>query len=703
MEVSSARIAEEVQKRLSRGNAGLKGVCFDYFDTIVHRVISPEYTKVLAAKRLKEIFQVDISHKALYELRSALEKKLCEENARSGHDQEFNLEQLGVKLFTFLELLTNSSSFSVSQDTFVQIFSEIEIAVETSVQVVNSDVLKLLQWLYDKNIPIYLVSDFYIPGHLYQKMLQTHKIDHLFEAVFISADHLETKSSGKLYGRVLDSLPCEPGEMLMVGDNRHSDYLVPDDLGIDAFLLESEGIKKYYRTWEAENGVKERIAQNHIATLEKILAEKGENYFPEMAATLWLFIAKLFTTLRDKDVKNVLFCSKEGEFLKKLFDTYQHTLYGHKIIRSHYLLVSRKATFIASLRSLDKEDFGRLFAQYRDISIEEFLLSLNFSEKQVGDICDEVAVNWKDRKSDLQNDSEFKELLLNTFFRSEYEIHRKKQSRGFLRYLGSFGIDLESEGLHLVDVGWNGSIQNNIFHSLQEKIEVNGYYIGLLSPNGVCDRNRKKGLIFSDYEGHTPFIHVYNNNRSLFEMMLGASHGSADGYFFADEEDHIEKERKSMVGFVVEGNPKTTVTTLDLPEERTLFKEQIAPLQQQMQTIFQEFTKVMAQTEANPPDEKWFAKKHARMVFKPTREEVEFYASLYHLENFGIFEFTRFSAETRIGLLEKLKNLRSVAKAPEQYLETGVWPPIILRRLGLDFLQPVDGAKRMKRVFEEKK
>lgn len=701
MGVSSARVVA-IQQQISGDSTKLHGVCFDYFDTVVHRSVSPEYTKVLSAKRLKEILRIELSHTTLYEIRSVLEKKLCEKNVLQGGDSEFNLKELGAELYGCLKLLEGFSLSCPTQDGFVQLVLDIEIAVEGIVQQINSDMIELLGWLKKQDISTYLISDFYIPVDAYRKMLEANKIEHLFSKLFISSEYLATKSSGKLYEIVLGSLGCEPAELMMIGDNSHSDYAVPQEIGIHPVLLETESIKQFYKQWETDNEENGGNKEEGGRKLETKVAALDTSFFPEMGFTLWLFIAKLFKTLVGEKVENVLFCSKEGEFLKKLFDSYQHILYGREIVRSHYFLVSRKATFVCSLRSLDQEDFGRLFIQYRDLSIEEFLLSLNFSAKQVQEICKIAKVDAKGRKSNLQNDPEFGKLLSCPNFSQEYEAHRNKQRTGFLRYLDSFGIDYGHKGLHLVDVGWNGSIQNNIFHTLKEKVTVSGYYIGLLSPNGICELNRKQGLIFTDYLGHTPFIHVYNNNRSLFEMLLGASHGSADGYFPAGESNQIEEERNSMVGVVIDGHPQSTVTTLDLPEERTLFKEQISPLQQQCLTIFLESVTLYAQDNIELPEEVWFAKMHARMVFKPTREEVKFYSNLYHLENFGIFEFTRFSADQRIGIFEKLMNLRRLIKAPEQYLETGVWPPVILRRLGLDLLQPLDGAKRLKKIFGDK-
>jgi hypothetical protein len=91
------------------------------------------------------------------------------------------------------------------------------------------------------------------------------------------------------------------------------------------------------------------------------------------------------------------------------------------------------------------------------------------------------------------------------------------------------------------------------------------------------------------------------------------------------------------------------------------------------------------------------------MVFKPSKEEIDFFTRLYHLENFGIFEFTDFQTAGTLSLSQRLYNLKQLIKDPAAYLETGTWPPVILERLGLGFLQPVDGKKRYVRVFGKNK
>ena len=73
-----------------------KAICFDYFDTLVFRVIAPEYSKKLAAKQLSLLLD-GITGDSIYEIRRELELKLCRESVEQGKDPEFTARSIGVE------------------------------------------------------------------------------------------------------------------------------------------------------------------------------------------------------------------------------------------------------------------------------------------------------------------------------------------------------------------------------------------------------------------------------------------------------------------------------------------------------------------------------------------------------------------------------------------------------------------------------
>ena len=553
--------------------------------------------------------------------------------------------------------------------------------------------LRVLQGLKKKGFFIILVSDFYLPELHFSEILKALELKEIFSRLYVSSSRGMGKGSGRMYPHIAEELQCSLDQMVMIGDNLHADIAMARLHGMQTLHVQrKQSVEKELQS----SGNTGRSVMKIFPTMSYGIS-RPDIYFSEMASSLWLFTHRLFNELLGHEAKDVFFLSKEGEFLKKLFDQYQMQIFGMELIHSHYLIASRKATFLASLRPLAEEDFLRLLAHYRDISIRDFLQSLNLEREVIDRLCSKLACDCNERFFDLRHRLEFAQLLELPLFREEYERRRMEQRLNFRTYLASFKVDLTT--LYLVDVGWKGSIQDNIFYILDGLTTVQGYFIGSYHATERSEKNRKKGLLFDNYQGLSPFYNVYNNNRSLYEMLLGASHGSADCYLTSGQyikdsaHDHIAVHSR-----IEGGNGDLCVLVLDMPEERELYDTAIRPLQESMIRQFSHISREFLLAECTAPDCERFARLHARMVFAPRQEEIQFFAKLYHLENFGIFEYTNFQTDVSPKLWQRLRNLKNVLRDPA-VLETGIWPPIILQRLGLGFLQWFDGRKRFSREF----
>jgi HAD superfamily hydrolase (TIGR01549 family) len=671
---------------------GVRYFCFDYFDTLVVREVQAEYTKHLVSRLHSLLLKGLQTPEQLYSLRQHLELQLCQQRAAAGGELEFYIPDLAPVYREHLApFLSQLPLLPQEEAGFTELLLGIETAVEKAVQKPCQEMVQVVNVLRQRGLSTVLISDFYLPSPFFQEMLAHQHLFDLFDHIYVSADHGLAKGSGRLYEKVTQDLHCTPQELFIIGDNPHADIARAQEKGLYCLQFINPRQKSFYQQWQPQ----QIDAQVEVyKRFDQAVAPKG--LFKEMGSTLWLFTWKLLQTLLHKQVRQVFFCSKEGEFLKSLFDQMQVDLFGGPVIRSHYLLVSRKATFLASLQPLEEEDFSRLFAHYRDISLRDFLLSLNFTEDLAASLCQEAGLDFQTRLPHLAAQPAFAQLLAFPPFQKHYAQQRRSQRENFQAYLQSFALpDLHGEGLHLVDVGWKGSIQDNIWHVLEKEVAIQGYYIGYL-PFAPCPaNNRKQGLLF-DQNQNLPHFNVYNNNRSLFEMLLGASHGSADGYFRAA--DYEEGQGRNVWQRLAGSDGELVVSTLDLPEERRLFEEKIRPMQEQMQAEARRLNFALLRSGCSCPGEDWFARRHARMVFLPRSKEIDFFERLYHLENFGIFEYTQFHTGTQLSWGQRLRNFVHMRKNPAM-LEMGIWPPIILRRLGLDWYRHINGRRRFQREF----
>lgn len=667
-------------------------VCVDYFDTIVIREVEPEYTKKIASQLLSQLLGGTVSGNQLYKHRQHIEREIVETNFAATGELEFSLIDFSSTLYFFLKEHYPQLPLT-SRENFTRDILNIEVAVEIAVQQVCPRMLQALREMKNAGVKLVLVSDFYIPESHFNRFTKHHGIQDLFERLYVSIDHGQSKGSGKLYDTIARDFHCSPEHILMIGDNEHADIKMAKKSGLQTILVSRSKQRQFY-----ENFRKKTVTDGE-APKKPFPELKFKGDFAEMAGSFWLFCHRLFEDLVRKDVSDVFFLSKEGEFLKKLFDRYQLDLYGQLRVQGHYLLASRKATFLASLGSLPKEDFSRLLDHYRDISIRDFLQSLNFTDDLVACLCAQLSGDCDEVITDLKKSDKLREVIALPLFRTQYQEKRLVQRNNFKEYLDTFGVNYQDDGLFIVDVGWKGSIQDNIFYILGQEVDVQGYFIGSYNPTTLKKNNRKKGLLFENYPAETPFYKVYNNNRSLFEMILGASHGSADCYLTPEQFQERSNSSNLLIQSRVKGKcGDILVMTLDLPLERELFETVVKNLQENIFFYFCKLNKNYIQSNCMLPDAQWFARNHAKMVFTPTRSMVDLFAELYHLENFGIFTFSNFKADNTVSISTRLRNLYNIARNPS-ILNSGIWPPIIFRRLGLGPLQALDGRRRYYKEF----
>jgi predicted HAD superfamily hydrolase len=658
----------------------IKVVFFDIFDTILLREVHPEYIKKLWAKKIKMMLGLKASPEQLYSIRTRIEAAICEENKNKEYDLEFKYEELLKRFFMELIETKKYGVNGISYEALAKISEEVELDVENCVQRVDEDFRVVASFLKEQNIPMYCLSDFYLPKRMVLDLFERKGVNHFFSNVFVSSEYLLTKRTGRLYDKVLSEMNIPSKDILMIGDNEHSDYRIPISKGGSAYLINRDITRAFY-----QNHMKEAL---NTTALERKLEEITQKFldetklpFGQIALSLYAFIECLYNKFSQENISNVFFLSREGEYLKKLFDLYQ-TIHKLQPIQSHYLLVSRKATFLPSLKKLSDEKFDTLFRQYRDISINEFLLSLNFTAEQIREISLDLAFDFKEKANNLPDTKIFAGLLGCKKFAIIYEQNRQEQYDNFVQYVNSFGVNLEKEGIHLIDVGWKGTIQDHI-STIMKNVDVYGHYLGLLDTGAIHSNSYKEGILFSRIPKKSTFFAAYNENRALFEVVLGASHGSAARY--------VQDETKEV-----------RVITEEESLEHELYETAIKPMQNQMTNLFITVAETMKYTHYNYNDlEKFYAKNHAKMLLFPTEQQLSFFESLYHFENFGLYEFSKFNGAEQIKVKNKLVKYARFLRHPRKVLANGFWGPLTLRNEGVELFSKPYGIYRYLRIFKE--
>lgn len=321
--------------------------------------------------------------------------------------------------------------------------------------------------------------------------------------------------------------------------------------------------------------MKEKVYENLSSIY---ISEKGlSNY----AFSLYLFIIKLKEKCIKDEIEDIFFLSREGAFLKKLYDNLEKD--EKKNINTHYMYISRKAIINATLDDLSIEKFEYMQV-YKDLSLYMFLKGLNFNDEEIDFVLEENKNTAKNLINDYFYSKEFKNLKSNKLFVDLYEKKRREYRNNLEKYLSKIGYSTASK-IAIVDVGWNGTIQDGLY-KLNKHYNLFGYYIGTTNKS-KNNTNKKYGLLFDCISMENPFCF----ERYIYEYICVANHGGTDGY---DEK----------------GNP---ILLNDADNE--LYEQFFKKIQEEILIKCKEINLVICKTNINEIDLEYFIKyKHAKML-----------------------------------------------------------------------------------------
>ncbi|CAK9886692.1 MAG: hypothetical protein XXXJIFNMEKO3_03138 [Candidatus Erwinia impunctatus] len=641
----------------------IETILVDFFDTLVERSCHPEVVKRKWAAALVDSYGIFLSVEDLYALRLRIEERLCASSQMQGDDAEFRYDDMLLALYYELQRALLAVRLPES-DIFVTFCRNIELAIELSVQKPIVAMLDMLRAEKKKGKHIYLVSDFYLDQQSIIYFTKYHGFDDIFDGFFVSSENKRTKKEGRAYDVVITKLGLDAKKTIMLGDNAHSDVAMSTVRGLFAYHLPVDQ-HRYNESLLADrdrHAVKNKV--NHVIVEDKFS-------FNWVSSAIYLFTRRLYWSLVINQAKNVYFFSREGEFLQKAFDRFQASLpKGFARITSHYVYVSRRATYLPSLGPLGDSTFNKLLCQYASCSLAAFLKSINLDDYIPELKVRFPQVNFEEQHLNIARLPAFSVLINDELFKAIYERERKEQNVYLNDYCDSLMEEKHDEWVYVVDVGWKGSIQDNLVKATSRNIS--GYYFGILDGAETHKSNIKEGLLFDHQWGQRLGDDMFNEFRAGFEVFMGASHGSLKRYG-----DGIDN-------FAFDHNDS----------ELAFFYDQIVPFQERALHQFNGFAKLeRAYSLSDHEISKAVRTSYFRGVMLPSRVECEKFSLIEHYENFGVFNFSSFGQSKR----SPLSYFKRLMTNPRHTLGSAWWKPLDFHANGVWYLKyPYFLVKRIK-------
>lgn len=461
----------------------------DCFNTIILRKVSPDDVLFIWGEEMHKNFP-QISAIDFYELIKNGELEIARFKKITTGEREYTFKEIlhevlnKIKFYNLIE--------GKNLDGFIDLAQSIYEKAEADTHYVNKSMIKRLLKYKAKGAKIYVVSDFYCPKEVVQRWLLRLVPEGLLDDVFVSCDYSKSKRTGNLFDEAVKVLDIDKKSVLMIGDNMWSDNISARKRGLKSrcFLNPSKMKSKKLRAFKHKLYIPSEY--------QELFKEFGKNYnYSNYAFPLYIFTKRLAENLERTGAKNVFFLAREGLFLKKLFDHYKKL---HNIdVKTHYLEVSRGAVVGGGLRSLEEENFDFVLNFVRMIKPKSFLSSFSFSDQQIQEILSATKIKPNKLYKNFIKSKAYHTLIQSKVFQKHYNDLRESQQHAFKAYLNSFNVDFEKEGLHVVDVGWGGTMQNllkRFFQNTKQNVNITGYYVGHLTTKQE-ENSKKIGIMYS--------------------------------------------------------------------------------------------------------------------------------------------------------------------------------------------------------------
>lgn len=377
-------------------------------------------------------------------------------------------------IFTIEDIYNNIDLDANLKDKALKLEIELEIK-NTRINDIGFD----LYQKYKDQYKIICLSDMYLHTESLKTILKNNGYN--INDVFVSCDLGVSKRNKKVYKVISKTLNVKPHSICHIGDSIRSDYLNAKLCGLKTKFINKNNKLNYSKKLSIGNYCK----------------YLGYKYYGPLFYEFCIWLNQ------NKNDKNLLFVSREGDiiynFYKSLYCDTENVIY-----------LSRKSVLGGGTSKLIQnekiDDLFKLVSTKLNETVEEFLKRISVDQKYFDNTL--LKSQIKDTKDKVKN------VILNN---KESILQDKILSQQcFDKYISSH---ITSDSI-LVDIGWNGSMQD-LLNLYLDDYKIDGLYLGCLNSNN------KAGFLFNTKCDNSNTIMNYSG---LLELILMPSYGSTIGY-----------------------------------------------------------------------------------------------------------------------------------------------------------------------------
>ena len=477
---------------------GYEVVTIDLWDTLLRRDRPADAAKVATARRmlLRLGPRGTVGVWELFQRRVATELAM----ASGAKDEEYELSNVLEQVLAGLDLAPAEAS------TLAVELADAEVDDEIGATHPVPELVAFVQRLREQPKPpaIAVLSDFYMGAARLERLLEAHGFD---LTVLSSCELGGSKRLSTSFVTARERLGRPHGKHLHIGDDPVSDGQNAARSGATAVIVPRPDDPSMPRPGSLDEAFYDQLLEElglELSELGLALAPNELDHPLEresflagvVSATIpTALVAGAIELAAEQEAGQIFYLSREGSFLARLHRQIVGSLAENPFPKAVHLEVSRRSTFGASISDVYEDCSARLWRQYPAQSVRGFLVSLGLDPEAFEPTAVRMGLAVDRVMDGIADDLRFREFLEAPAVMTAIREALTGQRARLTAYLEGRGFAEEGSPI-VVDVGWRGTIQDNLCYLRPNSI-ISGVYLGLFPYLHRQPVNaRKRAVIF---------------------------------------------------------------------------------------------------------------------------------------------------------------------------------------------------------------
>lgn len=437
--------------------SGIKVLSCDIFDTLVFRTTETPtdiFRHVGEEALEKRLLKLGVLPEDFKQIRI-----FAEQEARKKKEK---IDGCGeVNIFEIYQELPDSIG---KRDELLQL----ELAMEKRYIYINPSVLSLLEYFYERQVPIVLLSDMYLLPKQLEELLTSLGFNcGLVKEIIISNQYHTNKASGGLYQVLLDKFPhVLPKEITHIGDNYLSDVKNAQKCGIRSVYYRSKD--DHGSIYEMERFLRD-VGVPELLSLRKLASSLSADYPPKdrfwfefganvIGPLLSVFSEWVVDIAIEEKIPKIYPLMREGGILTKFIKNSLRER-GNNDIEVKPLYISRRSSYLPSLVNMDEDELRKAILNHKVNTV-----FTRFKMRNVFEEYGNMIISEND-STVLDSGKTLYETVSDYLFSKENMVKIKEaicwENEIFIEYLTK-EYQIKDYPFLTVDIGYNGTMQSVI-------------------------------------------------------------------------------------------------------------------------------------------------------------------------------------------------------------------------------------------------